>query len=163
MVVACSALLFVACGGSSAPAASKCVPGQSSVPNMAGDPCRQDNPACLAIGGKGIAPCGTDSAWGQCVCMTPPGAGATGQNSGAVTMVSACGNGIIEADKGEQCEQGMTGNTTCASLLGMGAQGIVNCVACKLDMTTCMLPPAMVAAAAPTGGTGATGQGGAGH
>jgi hypothetical protein len=104
-----------------------------------------------------MAACGADGIWGQCVCAPP--AGTIGTTNNAAQMTPHCGNGIVETNLGEQCEQGMTNGATCATLVAAGSQGLLNCTACLYDTSGCM-----TTAAVPTGGTGARmPQGGAGH
>jgi hypothetical protein len=95
--------------------------------------------------------CSAEAKWGDCICVLPPGSGATMPT----TPTNACGDNIIDTAAGEQCEQGMT-SVTCAEMLGPTATGIVNCVNCKYDASMCHLP-----AAVPTAGMGAS-AGGAG-
>jgi hypothetical protein len=122
---------------------------------MLSDPCKQVGTICPGIG---AAACGADGVWGQCICGGPQPITMTMTNP--VTAMSHCGNNIVETNLGEQCEQGMNGGATCATLVAPGAQGLVNCAACLYDTSGCMTP-----ATVPTGGTGARmmPQGGAGH
>ena len=160
MVLALSLVLLAACGGGDDAATSTCMPGAMSVPSSPGDPCKQDSPPCLAINGQGIATCGADGVWGQCVCQAPMAAGpATGTTIG--TTATLCGNGQI--DPGEDCEQGNTRGISCESMLGAGATGLVMCVSCKIDMSQCMAAAPVATPPMSTGGTGSLGAGGAGH
>jgi hypothetical protein len=149
-----SLLSGVACGGSAA-AGPECKAGEVSVPKSKGDPCKQEGTQCGFSGGTGIAMCdGATSKWGQCMCILPAGSQV---NTAPMGNTPKCGDGVVDATIGEQCEQGIT-STTCAAMgFGPGATGLVNCVACKYDMSMC-------ASATMTGtaGTGAVGGAGTG-
>jgi hypothetical protein len=154
LVVTFSVLFVAGCGGGGVTAApAKCTPLTMSVPGMLSDPCKQIGTICP---GMGIASCGADGVWSQCICGGGPAA--TGTNSPAVTAMSHCGNNIVETNMGEQCEQGMTNGASCGTLVAPGALGLVMCRACMYDTSGCM-----AASVLPTGGIGMPPQGGAGH
>jgi hypothetical protein len=140
----------VACGGGTAAAGPECTAGQTSIPNGKGDPCKQTGTMCSTAGGMGVAICdASTSKWGQCVCMLPQAVGAT--NPGLIPPASKCGDLTVDPSVGEQCEQGVS-STTCAAMgFGPGATGLVNCVQCKWDMSTCASATATTAGGAGTG------------
>jgi hypothetical protein len=137
LVAMFSLLCSVACGGSTAASGPECSAGQTSVPNGKGDPCAQVGTPCSAAGGMGTAMCdASTNKWGQCICVLPPQA--ISANNAAAAPVNKCGDGFVDTAGGEQCEQGASTGVTCASMgFGPGATGLVNCVQCKWDMSTC--------------------------
>jgi hypothetical protein len=162
------ALLASACGGGATGmtpggavtgAGAACTPGATSVMGAMNDPCAGGAVAnsCAFSQGMTVSTCGPDNKWGECICMPMPG---------SVTMavnMPRCGDGILQQDLGEQCEQGMT--TECFALLGKGATGLVNCTKdCKYDMTLCVAPGSGAGGTGSgTGGTGATATAGTGR
>jgi hypothetical protein len=148
--------LFSACGSSPASdnkyaTGATCTPGATTIPRATDDPCKQDGTPCGMSGGTGQKMCSAEGKWGDCICVLPQ----TQTPPPVTTPASKCGDGVIDAASGEQCEQGMTA-ASCTAMLGPTATGVVMCVNCKYDASMCHLP-----AAAPTAGMGAS-TGGAG-
>jgi hypothetical protein len=81
--------------GSAAPMI-ECTPGQKSTPRSAADPCQQDHTACSSTGGIGVASCGADSAWGQCICELPTTSTPLRQNGATCAVSKDCASGICE-------------------------------------------------------------------
>jgi cysteine-rich repeat protein len=93
---------------------------------------------------------GSDLAGATCASVV--GAGSTGSlgckddctfDTAACSIPSSCGNGTIDAAKGEQCDGSAFGGKTCASVLGnTKAVGSLNCTnACLIDSSGCSIPP----------------------
>jgi len=84
----------------------------------------------------------------------------TGTVTNPIVQAAVCGNGKIEGP-GEECEPGMV-NTTCPILMGPTYTGLVMCMQCKYDVSTCTaMTTSVPLGGTGTGGTGPTG--GAGH
>jgi hypothetical protein len=135
-------LVTIGCGGDDDNAAStvvdSCSAGAKSMPGAASDPCPQDAPSCPATMFSAVATCGADGKWGKdpmspekilCACV-PKG--------GAVASAKPCGNGIIDAQMGEQCDGSMLNGATCDKLK-TGSTGVLACDpnTCKYDTTGC--------------------------
>ena len=118
--------------GGGTPALAPCAPNTKSTAlvgmGKGKDPCPQDNPACVMMGGKAIATCGPNGAWAQCVCETTP-------------APAVCGNNKKEG--AEQCDGTDLGGMTCQA---MGKTGVLTCANCVLNSASCM--------GGMTGGTG---------
>jgi hypothetical protein len=121
-----------------------CTTGSKSVPNSLNDPCPQNDPKCPATMYIAVAFCGPDLRWTkgadgaiQCACL--PNSQGTGGSP--VMEGPKCGNGVIEAGAGEQCEGANLMNATCASL-GLGT-GTLKCIptVCRFDTSFCGPPP----------------------
>jgi hypothetical protein len=151
-----SLLSGVACGGSAA-AGPECKAGEVSVPRSKNDPCMQDKTPCAAQSGTGVAMCdGATSKWGQCLCILPQGLQAANP-APPMGNTPKCGDGMVDATAGEQCEQGIMPRTCTEMGFGPGATGLVQCTACKYDMSMCAS-----ATSTGTAGTGAVGGAGTG-
>jgi hypothetical protein len=165
LVVVISVLLATAaCGGGSA-GGPECMSGALSVPGMDKDPCIQNGTPCADMHGTGVATCGPDNRWSQCECKVPTtGQMMPGLGTGNVAPATGCGDNIVQPERGEECERGNVLQTTCASLLGAGATGLIMCTAqCKFDMSMCVAPMATATAGTGAGGTGARGTAGSGR
>lgn len=64
----------------------------------------------------------------------------------------SCGNGVLDADGGEECESALPLTQSCSDLLKRPATGNVRCASCRLDLRSCV----------PTGQGGAGGMAGQG-
>jgi hypothetical protein len=141
--------LVAACGGGSAPSATKCPEGMSGPQACMG----KTDPACP--GAPLVALC-MNGQWGQCACS------GAGTMTGAQTMtgapqqaVAVCGNGKAEGD--EQCDGEDFKGMTCATL-GMGNASAK--LMCKPDR--CVIDTIMCFSAGPMSGGAGTGSGGTG-
>jgi hypothetical protein len=145
-------VLLAACGSDPASDANgqsgACTPGTTSVMGSPTDPCHNTavEQSCGFQAGMTVATCSAAGTWVTCSCTPMPGSTTT-----ATPAAGKCGDGVVQAELGEQCEQGIS-STTCAALTVKGATGLVNCVSCKYDMSLCV-PPTSTG----TGGTGVTG------
>jgi len=140
VVVVAAVLGLAACGGnkSGGTSASSYMPGTMSVPNSATDPCNQKDMNCTPThpGYVAVSMCQQTGTWStmcQCVLATSlsgAGGGATGGGS--------CGNGVIDAAKGEKCDGMNLGGASCASLVP-GSSGVLRCspTTCNYDMSMC--------------------------
>ena len=156
-------LCAAGCGGgadsssSSSNTLDTCAAGTMSMPTgmPPADPCPQSGTACANAGMVAVATCGADGHWmknpaGAITCACVQRTGFTNSGAAGTNGASTCGNGMIEAISGEQCDGIALNNATCASL-GLG-MGLLSCnpQTCQYDTSMCMQ------------GAGATGMGGSG-
>jgi len=79
---------------------AECIPTQKSTPRSAADPCKQDNAACAAVGGVGIAPCGADARWGQCLCEISPASPVPPRKNGETCAIGRdCASGTCQRNQ----------------------------------------------------------------
>jgi cysteine-rich repeat protein len=86
--------------------------------------------SCASVvgpGSEGGLACKADCSFDVSACSVPP----------------SCGNGTLNADKGEQCDGNQFGGKTCATILGDSkAVGSLVCTgACTIDASGCTIPP----------------------
>ena len=158
-LVASAMLVLAACGGdeSSGP---QCMGSEVSMPGSANDPCPQDNPMCVAAGGKAFATC-VDGQWSkkcECVTMSSGAAGSPGTSTAPVSTAPICGDKVIAAT--EACEGTNLNNATCQSL-GYSGGGTLLCnpTTCTYDTIMCRMTVATTSGAGTSGGAGIGGGG----
>ena len=160
-LVACvMTIAALGCGGDE-PSGPACMGTEMSVPNGPNDPCRQDDPQCVAAGGKAYAMC-QNGAWpASCMCITPnnPPLG-TGTTQQPVTQGPNCGDNMITVP--EQCDRTNLNGADCKTL-GFTGGGTLLCnpTTCSYDTIMCRMTVGTSGGAGMSGGAGTTG-GGAG-
>jgi hypothetical protein len=110
--------------------AVECHPGEWSTPRSASDPCIQENTSCSTTGGSGVAPCGMNGEWGQCICLVPPrtstAAASCMQQGDVCTSASDCCTGqmVGKLAFGAMCAAvppNQPGPTRCTAMCQSGA------------------------------------------
>jgi hypothetical protein len=131
-------LVTIGCGGDDDDAAAgnqvvdSCTPNTKSTPDgTAMDPCPQTAPQCSGDLLDAVATCDATGHWTKdpanpanimCACISK----------------KTCGNGMLEAQLGEQCDGQMLNGATCTTLKPT-SKGTLSCNAatCKYDTTLC--------------------------